>query len=131
MYTLFNEKALLHDKQRYMYIKFSLVNMWLLFRKKLALTSQGNQYANNFCSSVILQLLSFLPCAASRLYAELSLLNLNLPAKVSLPVHPGIGDHYVVRIPHTAAVVLNSKDKVSRFNSLHVLFIAQTDWFHQ
>ena len=50
--------------------------------------------------------------AASRLYAELSLLNLNLPAKVSLPVHPGIGDHYVVRIPHTAAVVLNSKDKV-------------------
>ncbi|KAL9987779.1 hypothetical protein ACROYT_G002140 [Oculina patagonica] len=47
----------------------------------------------------------------SRLYAELSLLNLNLPAKVSLPVHPGIGDHYVVRIPHTAAVVLNSKDK--------------------
>ena len=65
-----------------------------------------------------LQLLSFVPCVASRLYAELSLLNLNLPAKVSLPVHSGIGDHYVVRIPHTAAVVLNSKDKVSCFDSV-------------
>ena len=68
--------------------------------------------------SIISQLLSFVPCVASRLYAELSLLNLNLPAKVSLPVHCGIGDHYVVRIPHTAAVVLNSKDKVSCFNGV-------------
>ena len=49
---------------------------------------------------------------ASRLYAELSLLNLNLPAKVSLPAHASAGGHNVVRIPHTAAVVLNSKDKV-------------------
>jgi len=101
----------LHDKQSN--VRISLVNVWLLFRKKLVLASQGNQYANNYCSGIILQLLSFVSCVASRLYAELSLLNLNLPAKVSLPVHPGIGDHYVVRIPHTAAVVLNSKDKVS------------------
>lgn len=112
MYTLFTEKALLHDKQSN--VKVSLVNMWLLFRKKLGLTSQGNQYASNCYSGIISQLLSFVSCVASRLYAELSLLNLNLPAKVSLPVHPGIGDHYVVRIPHTAAVVLNSKDKVNR-----------------
>ncbi|KAJ7323428.1 Phosphatidylinositol 4-kinase beta [Desmophyllum pertusum] len=57
----------------------------------------------------------------SRLYAELSLLNLNLPAKVSLPVHIGIGDHYVVRIPHTAAVVLNSKDKAPYMIYVEVL----------
>lgn len=57
----------------------------------------------------------------SRLYAELSLLNLNLPAKVNLPVHSGIGDHYVVRIPHTAAVVLNSKDKAPYMIYVEVL----------
>ncbi|XP_066021299.1 phosphatidylinositol 4-kinase beta-like [Pocillopora verrucosa] len=57
----------------------------------------------------------------SRLYAELSLLNLNLPAKVSLPVHSGIGNHYVVRIPHTAAVVLNSKDKAPYMIYVEVL----------
>ena len=62
------------------------------------------------------------PSVASRLYAELSLLNLNLPAKVSLPVHSGIGDHYVVRIPHTAAVVLNSKDKVSLSSGMPAIF---------
>ncbi|KAK2555371.1 Phosphatidylinositol 4-kinase beta [Acropora cervicornis] len=57
----------------------------------------------------------------SRLYAELSLLNLNLPAKVSLPVHSGIGEHFVVRIPHTAAVVLNSKDKAPYMIYVEVL----------
>ena len=69
----------------------------------------------SFCllSEIILKFNILVLFVASRLYAELSLLNLNLPAKVSLPVHSGIGDHYVVRIPHTAAVVLNSKDKVS------------------
>ncbi|PAA50247.1 hypothetical protein BOX15_Mlig031527g2, partial [Macrostomum lignano] len=43
------------------------------------------------------------------LHGELALLNFNLPARVWLPVH-GSG-HYIVRIPHTAAAVLNSKDK--------------------
>ncbi|XP_015763045.1 PREDICTED: phosphatidylinositol 4-kinase beta-like [Acropora digitifera] len=57
----------------------------------------------------------------SRLFAELSLLNLNLPAKVSLPVHSGIGEHFVVRIPHTAAVVLNSKDKAPYMIYVEVL----------
>lgn len=54
----------------------------------------------------------FICFLATRLYAELSLLNLNLPARVHLPVHNHIGKHYIVRVPHTAAVVLNSKDKV-------------------
>lgn len=63
----------------------------------------------------------------SRLYAELSLLNLNLPAKVSLPVHSGIGDHFVVRIPHTAAVVLNSKDKAPYMIYVEVLCTSGND----
>ncbi|KAF6020021.1 PI4KB [Bugula neritina] len=44
-----------------------------------------------------------------RLTAELNMLNLNLPAKVWLPVHKS--NHLVVRIPSTSAVVLNSKEK--------------------
>ena len=49
--------------------------------------------------------------SASRLIAELALLNLNLPARVWLPVAENY-NHHVVRIPHTQAVVLNSKEKV-------------------
>ncbi|KAK6467169.1 phosphatidylinositol 4-kinase beta [Huso huso] len=45
-----------------------------------------------------------------RLVSELSLLNHKLPARVWLPT-AGF-DHHVVRVPHTQAVVLNSKDKV-------------------
>jgi len=45
-----------------------------------------------------------------RLYAELSLLNLNLPARVFLPF-PDLKPHYILRIPQAAAVVLNSKDR--------------------
>lgn len=45
-----------------------------------------------------------------RLISELSLLNHKLPARVWLPTAPF--DHHVVRVPHTQAVVLNSKDKV-------------------
>ncbi|XP_078664886.1 phosphatidylinositol 4-kinase beta-like isoform X3 [Branchiostoma floridae x Branchiostoma belcheri] len=55
----------------------------------------------------------------SRLYAELSLLNLNLPARVWLPCHPP--QHHVVRIPHSAAVVLNSKDKAPYLIYVEVL----------
>lgn len=50
--------------------------------------------------------------AAQRLIHELGLLNLNLPARVWLPVHHS--NHMVVRIPATSAVVLNSKEKVSQ-----------------
>ena len=39
------------------------------------------------------------------------MLNLNLPARVWLPIHDNL-NHHVVRIPHTSAVVLNSKEKV-------------------
>lgn len=46
-----------------------------------------------------------------RLQAELSLVNLNLPARVWLPLHSDKFPHLVVRIPPQAAVVLNSKDK--------------------
>lgn len=46
-----------------------------------------------------------------RLLAELSMLNLNLPARVWLPLHARASPHYVVRVPAQAASVLNSKDK--------------------
>jgi phosphatidylinositol 4-kinase len=45
-----------------------------------------------------------------RLLAELSMLNLNLPARVWLPLQAR-SPHYVVRVPAQAASVLNSKDK--------------------
>ena len=45
-----------------------------------------------------------------RLLAELSLLNLNLPARVWLPIHHSSeAQHLVVRVPAQAASVLNSK----------------------
>lgn len=46
-----------------------------------------------------------------RLLAELSTLNLNLPARVWLPYRTPEFTHFVVRIPPQAASVLNSKDK--------------------
>ena len=48
--------------------------------------------------------------AAAQLYAELSQLNLNLPARVCIPMHGS--KHQVLRIPTPEAVVLNSKSKV-------------------
>lgn len=53
-----------------------------------------------------------------RLISELSLLNHKLPARVWLPT-AGF-DHHVVRVPHTQAVVLNSKDKVG---GLHFMVV--------
>ncbi|KAL1465467.1 hypothetical protein WDU94_005039, partial [Cyamophila willieti] len=46
----------------------------------------------------------------SRLLAELTSLNHNLPARVWLPLYSE-RPHYIVRIPPSAAAVLNSKDK--------------------
>ena len=46
-----------------------------------------------------------------RLLAELSMLNLNLPARIWSPIHSEETPHLVVRIPPQAASVLNSKDK--------------------
>lgn len=51
----------------------------------------------------------------TRLRAELVSLNLNLPARVWLPLHQTA--HYILRIPPQTAAVLNSKDKV------HILFV--------
>lgn len=45
----------------------------------------------------------------AQLYAELSELNLNLPARVCIPLYAR--DHQVLRIPSSEAVVLNSKTK--------------------
>lgn len=61
-----------------------------------------------------------------RLISELSLLNHKLPARVWLPT--AAFDHHVVRVPHTQAVVLNSKDKV-RLSRLVVRLLG--GWTHQ
>ncbi|XP_064651750.1 phosphatidylinositol 4-kinase beta-like [Lineus longissimus] len=57
----------------------------------------------------------------ARLIAELSMLNLNLPARVWLPVHGNKAGCHVVRIPHTQAVVLNSKEKAPYLIYVEVL----------
>ena len=58
--------------------------------------------------------------SASRLIAELAMLNLNLPARVWLPTADNI-NHHIVRVPHTQAVVLNSKEKVLNNLTLYVI----------
>uniref|UniRef100_A0A6Q2WT86 Phosphatidylinositol 4-kinase beta n=1 Tax=Esox lucius TaxID=8010 RepID=A0A6Q2WT86_ESOLU len=54
-----------------------------------------------------------------RLISELSLLNHKLPDRVWLPT--AAFDHHVVRVPHTQAVVLNSKDKAPYIIYVEVL----------
>ncbi|XP_053604212.1 phosphatidylinositol 4-kinase beta isoform X2 [Plodia interpunctella] len=54
-----------------------------------------------------------------RLRAELAALDLNLPARVWLPLHQR--PHYVLRIPPHAAAVLNSKDKAPYIMYVEVL----------
>ena len=61
----------------------------------------------------------------SRLVAELRTLNLNLPARVWLPIHAD-APHLVVRIPPESAVVLNSKDKAPYLLYVEVLLVEQT-----
>uniref|UniRef100_A0A6A7FW27 Phosphatidylinositol 4-kinase beta n=1 Tax=Hirondellea gigas TaxID=1518452 RepID=A0A6A7FW27_9CRUS len=63
----------------------------------------------------------------SRLLAELSVLNLNLPARVYLPL--GIADmpHHIVRIPPQAAVVLNSKDRAPYIIYVEVVEVEHLD----
>ena len=58
---------------------------------------------------------------AAQLYAEISQLNLNLPARVCVPLYGS--RHQVLRIPGSEAVVLNSKSKV-RIPSAVCLFTA-------
>ncbi|XP_071804197.1 phosphatidylinositol 4-kinase beta-like [Asterias amurensis] len=56
----------------------------------------------------------------SRLLAELSMLNMNLPARIWLPTHSDF-DYHIVRIPHASGVVLNSKDKAPYLIYVEVL----------
>lgn len=56
----------------------------------------------------------------SRLIAELAMLNLNLPARVWLPFGRN-NQHHIVRIPHTQAIVLNSKEKAPYLLYVEVL----------
>ncbi|ESO86106.1 hypothetical protein LOTGIDRAFT_129853 [Lottia gigantea] len=67
-----------------------------------------------------LQLLPTKELRTSRLIAELAMLNLNLPARVWLPIADK-DHHHVVRIPHTQAVVLNSKEKAPYLLYVEVL----------
>ncbi|XP_050409200.1 phosphatidylinositol 4-kinase beta [Patella vulgata] len=67
-----------------------------------------------------LQLLPTKELRTSRLIAELAMLNLNLPARVWLPISDK-GIHHIVRIPHTQAVVLNSKEKAPYLLYVEVL----------
>ena len=58
--------------------------------------------------------LKFIPLKADKsqqLVYELFMLNLNLPARVYVPLFTNTIEHFVVRIPHTSGCVLNSKDK--------------------
>lgn len=53
-------------------------------------------------------------------------MNLNLPARVWLPIHVE-SPHLVVRIPPESAVVLNSKDKAPYLIYVEVLEVEQTE----
>lgn len=55
-----------------------------------------------------------------RLLAELSVVNVNLPARVTVPLHADI-PHHVLRIPPQAAAVLNSKDRAPYIVYVEVL----------
>ncbi|KAL0275299.1 UNVERIFIED_CONTAM: hypothetical protein PYX00_003194 [Menopon gallinae] len=56
----------------------------------------------------------------TRLLAELSVVNVNLPARVWLPLHSNV-PHLVVRIPPQASAVLNSKDRAPYIIYVEVL----------
>lgn len=78
------------------------------------------------------QRLSDLPNKHARsiqLLHELSLLNLNLPAQVWLPLHSAAAaaNHYVVRVPPQAAAVLNSKDKAPYMVCVEVVTVQDVE----
>lgn len=70
------------------------------------------------------KLLGTIPTKESKtvqLIAELNTLNLNLPARVWLPLHSSI-PHHIVRVPPQYAAVLNSKDKVKNIKNLIICY---------
>nr|XP_046218090.1 phosphatidylinositol 4-kinase beta-like [Oncorhynchus gorbuscha] len=91
----------------------------LFVKKPLRLTPQ-----REFIKSLISigKQLATLPTKEQKtwqLISELSQLNHKLPARVWLPT--AAFDHHVVRMPHTQAVVLNSKDKAPYIIYVEVL----------
>ncbi|XP_066581456.1 phosphatidylinositol 4-kinase beta [Prorops nasuta] len=69
------------------------------------------------------KLLGTIPTKESKivqLVAELNTLNLNLPARVWLPLHSSV-PHHIVRVPPQYAAVLNSKDKAPYIIYVEVL----------
>ncbi|XP_033224308.1 phosphatidylinositol 4-kinase beta [Belonocnema kinseyi] len=69
------------------------------------------------------KLLGTIPTKESKtvqLVAELNTLNLNLPARVWLPLHSTV-PHHIVRVPPQYAAVLNSKDKAPYIVYVEVL----------
>ena len=73
----------------------------------------------NFRTSILSSMFIFSP-SAERLSAELTAINLNLPARVWIPFSRTTA-HHVVRIPYTQAVVLNSKEKAPFMVYIEVL----------
>lgn len=65
---------------------------------------------------------------SKRLIYELYMLNFQLPKRVWLPLYSKKCSHLVLRIPYTAACVLNSKDKVIYF-TLFFNFIYLKNYF--
>lgn len=83
---------------------------------------------NEFVKSLVaigshLQSVSSKELKGQRLLAELSILNINLPARVWLPIQSF--PHLVLRIPPGAAVLLNSKDKAPYLVYVEVLELTQ------
>ncbi|XP_044737801.1 phosphatidylinositol 4-kinase beta isoform X2 [Chrysoperla carnea] len=72
------------------------------------------------CIGKVLSSIPTKEAKTTRLNAELSTLNLNLPARVWLPLHSSI-PHHIVRIPPQVAAVLNSKDKAPYIIYVEVL----------
>ncbi|XP_063407864.1 phosphatidylinositol 4-kinase beta-like [Mytilus trossulus] len=76
-----------------------------------------------------LQILPTKELRTSRLIAELAMLNLNLPARVWLPTAENM-NHHIVRIPHTQAIVLNSKEKAPYLLYVEVLEVEHLHTSH-
>lgn len=87
--------------------------------------SAQNQFIKVLISlGLRLQAVSTKERKTQRLQAELSMVNMNLPARVWLPIHSDRCPHLVVRVPPQAAVVLNSKDKAPYLIYVEVVEVA-------
>jgi phosphatidylinositol 4-kinase len=60
----------------------------------------------------------------NQLYAEVSQLNLNLPARISIPLY--LSNHHILRIPPSEAAVLNSKSKAPYLLLVEVAIVKDT-----